>query len=127
MSNKIELCATAARCIERPPPRATSRLTQCHIARNPDIRLDRASSSCNRSLENRIDRFFDVSARRGREGMVIDTPTRELIERAAKGDAVAQSQLVDPYLEVVVTWATRLCGPRLDPEDIAHEVFIVAL
>ncbi|MEQ9500260.1 MAG: RNA polymerase sigma factor [Deltaproteobacteria bacterium] len=68
-----------------------------------------------------------MSARRGREGMDIDTPTRELIERAAAGDAVAQSQLVDPCLEVVINWAARLCGPRLDPEDIAHEVFIVAL
>lgn len=51
----------------------------------------------------------------------------ELVERASAGDLEAQSELVEPWLRPVVEWATRLGGPRLDSEDIAHEVFLTAL
>lgn len=54
-------------------------------------------------------------------------PNPALIDRARQGDVRAQAELVEPHLATVVNWAARLCGPSSDPEDLAHEVFIVVL
>lgn len=55
------------------------------------------------------------------------TLPRRLIERAQSGDASARAELIRQWLPSVIQWATRLTGPRVDPEDIAQEVFLVAL
>lgn len=55
------------------------------------------------------------------------TLPRRLIERAKSGDASARAELVRHWLPRVLQWATRLTGPRVDPEDIAQDVFLVAL
>lgn len=34
---------------------------------------------------------------------------------------------LDEHLPTVVAWAARLCGPGLDPEDIAHDALITAM
>lgn len=48
-------------------------------------------------------------------------------EAALRGDVDARDHLVQSWLPVVVRWCARLGGPRVDPEDAAHDVFIVAL
>lgn len=58
---------------------------------------------------------------------MLEDPSPELVRRAMDGDPSAQTELVEPYLATVVNWAARLSGPHIDPEDLAHEVFIVML
>ncbi|MGF1509471.1 MAG: RNA polymerase sigma factor [Myxococcota bacterium] len=50
---------------------------------------------------------------------------RDCFERAQAGDVEALSVLIEPFLGPVAHWAARLSSPGMDPEDIAHEVFIV--
>lgn len=44
-----------------------------------------------------------------------------------RGDRVAQDRLVREWLPIVVRWCARLGGPAVDPEDAAHEVFLIVL
>lgn len=47
---------------------------------------------------------------------------------AVQSDAPgALDQLIRAWLPVVVAWAGRLGGPRVNREDIAHDVFLVVL
>lgn len=50
-----------------------------------------------------------------------------LVDAARRGDAAACERLLDRVLPVVVQWCARLGGPRVDPEDAAHDVGIVLL
>jgi RNA polymerase sigma-70 factor (ECF subfamily) len=50
-------------------------------------------------------------------------PTAERSD--SPGDAV--DTLYDGYAADVTRWARRLAGPRMDIEDIVHDVFVVAL
>ena len=50
-----------------------------------------------------------------------------LVLSAAKGDSSARDQLVDAALPAVLGWCARLGGPKVDPEDAAHDVLIVML
>jgi len=50
----------------------------------------------------------------------------DLIEALKAGDPGALDQFYRNYAEQVLSWAIRLGGPRLDPEDLAHEVFAIA-
>jgi RNA polymerase sigma factor (sigma-70 family) len=60
---------------------------------------------------------------------VVDLTDRdiELVEQAIAGDDVALSQLLDRWLPVVLRWCNRLAGPKVDPEDAAHDAMIVVL
>ena len=55
------------------------------------------------------------------------TQDRQLIEALRAGDDGARDRLYRDHAEQVLTWTIRLAGPGMDPEDLAHEVFIVAL
>jgi len=54
-------------------------------------------------------------------------PTPELLRRAAAGDVRAQDEVFDAWLPIVLAWCMRLGGARVDPEDAAHDVFMVLL
>jgi RNA polymerase sigma factor (sigma-70 family) len=45
---------------------------------------------------------------------------------AADDDAVDIDALYRRHAHTVTRWARRLCGPELDAEDVAHEVFLLA-
>ncbi len=51
----------------------------------------------------------------------------ELVLAAAGGDDVAVSRLVDRWLPVALRWCNRLCGPKVDPEDAAHDSIMIVL
>lgn len=50
-----------------------------------------------------------------------------LIAAFLSGDRDAREQLIERWLPCVLDWCTRLGGPRVDPEDAAHDVMIVVL
>ncbi len=50
-----------------------------------------------------------------------------LVQAAALGEPAARDRLVDACLPVVLGWCARLGGPKVDPEDAAHDVLIVML
>jgi RNA polymerase sigma-70 factor (ECF subfamily) len=50
-----------------------------------------------------------------------------LLTAARTGDAAARERLLDAVLPVVLTWCARLGGPKVDPEDAAHDVGLVLL
>ncbi|MFZ5477982.1 MAG: RNA polymerase sigma factor [Myxococcota bacterium] len=54
-------------------------------------------------------------------------PSPDLLAAARRGSGEARDALIDAWLPSVVTWCARLGGPRVDPEDAAHDVFIVVL
>ncbi len=45
----------------------------------------------------------------------------------AAGDEAARARLYDTYIADVLGWCRRLGGFGVDPEDAAHDVFVVAL
>lgn len=47
------------------------------------------------------------------------------LERARRGDLEARDELLEQWLPIVVGWCTRLGGPRVDPEEAAHDVLMV--
>lgn len=49
------------------------------------------------------------------------------LQDLARGDPEAQARFYDRFLDDVVGWCWRLGGGTLDPEDAAHDVFVVAL
>ena len=49
------------------------------------------------------------------------------IERARAGDLDAREEIFEAWLPVVLGWCARLGGPRVDPEDAAHDVFMVVI
>ncbi len=51
----------------------------------------------------------------------------DLVVAAAAGDDVATSRLVDRWLPVVLRWCNRMCGPKVDPEDAAHDALMIVL
>jgi RNA polymerase sigma-70 factor (ECF subfamily) len=51
----------------------------------------------------------------------------DLVRAAAAGDRRALDRLVEQWLPVVLRWCWRLSGPRVDPEDAAHEVMLVLM
>jgi len=51
----------------------------------------------------------------------------DLVLAAAAGDDVAVSRLVDRWLPVALRWCNRLCGPKVDPEDAAHDALMIVL
>ena len=53
--------------------------------------------------------------------------TEAILERAIAGDVRAQNQLFDEWLPQVLGWAARMGGTRVDPEDVASDVFITVL
>lgn len=46
-------------------------------------------------------------------------------DRARQGDPSARDALVREWLPVVLRWCTSLGGPRVDPEEAAHDVLLV--
>lgn len=46
---------------------------------------------------------------------------------AIPGGSDARDRLLDAWLPTVVRWCAHLGGPGVDPEDAAHDVFLVAL
>lgn len=54
------------------------------------------------------------------------TPSAVTLVREAQHEAPgAMDRLCDHWLPVVLGWTMRLGGPRVDPEDAAHDVFLV--
>jgi len=51
----------------------------------------------------------------------------DLCRRLADGDGAARAELYERHLDDVLGWCVRLGGGRLDPEEAAHDVFVVAL
>ncbi len=50
-----------------------------------------------------------------------------LVRAAARGEPGARDRVVDACLPVVLGWCARLGGPKVDPEDAAHDVLLVML
>ncbi len=50
-----------------------------------------------------------------------------LISAVRRGEEGARARLIDAWLPVVLTWCNRLCGPKVDPEDAAHDVLLKVL
>lgn len=50
-----------------------------------------------------------------------------VVRRAQAGDVDAQNRVFRTWLPVVLRWCARLGGPRVDPEDAAHDVFVVVM
>jgi len=59
--------------------------------------------------------------------MTQQDPPVELVHAAIAGEPGARNALVDAWLPVVLRWTTRMGGPKVDPEDAAHDVFIVVI
>lgn len=51
----------------------------------------------------------------------------ELIDASLDGRPGAQEALARHFLPMVIGWCARLGGPRVDPEDAAHDILIIAL
>ncbi|MEZ4240648.1 MAG: sigma-70 family RNA polymerase sigma factor [Myxococcota bacterium] len=49
----------------------------------------------------------------------------DLVRLAIADAPGALDRLCDEWLPVVLGWTARLAGPRVDPEDAAHDVFLV--
>jgi RNA polymerase sigma-70 factor (ECF subfamily) len=45
----------------------------------------------------------------------------------APADRLARDRIFDQWLPVVLRWCAHLGGPGVDPEDAAHDVFLVVL
>jgi len=54
-------------------------------------------------------------------------PSPDVVIAARAGDGSARDQLMASSLPTVLAWCRRLGGPRVDPEDAAHDVLIVVL
>lgn len=55
---------------------------------------------------------------------VVDTELMDALRQRAPG---AEDRLVAIWLPVVLKWCDRLGGPRVDPEEAAHDVLLTAL
>jgi RNA polymerase sigma-70 factor (ECF subfamily) len=51
----------------------------------------------------------------------------DLVAAAMRGEREARERLVDLWLPLVLGWCARLGGPRVDPEDAAHDTLIIIL
>lgn len=49
------------------------------------------------------------------------------VEDAQQGHPGARDRLVDAALPLVLGWCSRLGGPKVDPEDAAHDTLMTAL
>lgn len=50
-----------------------------------------------------------------------------LVSAVRRGEAGAHAALIQAWLPIVLSWCNRLCGPKVDPEDAAHDVFLKVL
>ncbi len=51
----------------------------------------------------------------------------DLVEAARSGRPGACDELLDSCLPVVLAWCRRMGGPRVDPEDAAHDALLIVL
>jgi RNA polymerase sigma-70 factor (ECF subfamily) len=58
---------------------------------------------------------------------LMDVPVREPVFTTFRGNPGARDELFDTWLPVVLRWCTHLGGPGVDPEDAAHDVFIIVI
>jgi RNA polymerase sigma-70 factor, ECF subfamily len=49
----------------------------------------------------------------------------ELVEQAIRNEPRARDRLLEQSLPAVLTWTTRLSGPKVDPEDAAHDALMI--
>jgi RNA polymerase sigma-70 factor (ECF subfamily) len=56
--------------------------------------------------------------------MSFPAPDPDLLKAAARGKVEAWDAIVVAWLPVVAGWCRRLGGPRLDAEDLTHDVFV---
>jgi len=52
---------------------------------------------------------------------------RERLDSSGLGSADSLAEIYDRYAPQVERWLRRLAGPRFDPEDLLHDVFLVVL
>jgi len=57
--------------------------------------------------------------------MRVTPELRQRTEAALRGEAGSLDLLVEAWLPVVLSWCTRLGGPRVDAEEAAHDVLMV--
>ncbi len=62
----------------------------------------------------------------GLQMRVVQNPA-QLVTGVQRGDRGAEARLVDAWLPVVLGWCNRMCGPAVNPEDVAQDVLIEAL
>ena len=55
------------------------------------------------------------------------SPPKESLDSGGLGGADSLAELYDRYAPQVERWARRLAGPRFDPEDLLHDIFLVVL
>lgn len=55
-------------------------------------------------------------------GLTVDL---ELVEQAIRDEPRARDRLLEQSLPAVLTWTTRLGGPKVDPEDAAHDALMI--
>jgi RNA polymerase sigma factor (sigma-70 family) len=51
----------------------------------------------------------------------------QLLSAVRRGDRAASERLAAGIVPVVLRWCTHLVGPRLDPEDVCHDVLVQVL
>lgn len=49
----------------------------------------------------------------------------ELVGQAIRNEPGARDRLLEVSLPAVLTWTTRLGGPKVDPEDAAHDALMI--
>jgi RNA polymerase sigma-70 factor (ECF subfamily) len=55
------------------------------------------------------------------------SPPKESLDSSGLGGADSLAELYDRYAPQVERWARRLAGPRFDPEDLLHDIFLIVL
>ena len=55
------------------------------------------------------------------------SPPKESRDSSGLGGADSLAELYDRYAPQVERWARRLAGPRFDPEDLLHDIFLIVL
>jgi len=61
------------------------------------------------------------------QSMAVEQDETAWVRALAKGDAAAATRLYDTFQADVLGWCWRLGSGLIDPEDAAHDVFVVAL
>lgn len=59
--------------------------------------------------------------------MNLPTLSASELDALRRGDVAARNRLAEAIVGKVLRWCVHLGGPRLDPEDLAHDVLVLVL